>query len=99
MDCWHREIEKSSTEADVVNRASDFLELWSPRELEPLTMGWRELHIENAEDIQRMKKWLVEDLDAEHSLAPGARELGELASYFWHASARLTEIRSGRIGL
>jgi len=93
MDCWHRQIEKSATEADVVRGASDFLELWSPRELEPLTLGWREVNIESAADIERMKKWVVEELDAEHSLAPGARELRELGDYLWHAAARIGEIR------
>lgn len=95
MDCWHREIERSATEAQIVEGASDFLALWSPRELEPVTLGWRDLRIGSAEDVDRMKKWLVEDLDAAHSADPGARQLGELANYFWHASTRISELRAG----
>ena len=83
MSCWHREIERSRTEAEVVGSARDFLALWSPRELEPLTLGWRDLRIESAEDIERVKRWALED----------ARELSELGDYFWHAAARIGEIR------
>lgn len=93
MDCWHREIEHSRTEAEVVGSARDFLALWSPRELEPLTLGWRDLRIESAADIERVKRWAVDELGGELSLVPGARELSPLGDYFWHAAARIGEIR------
>jgi len=96
MQCWHREIERSRTEAEVVGSARDFLALWSPRELEPLTLGWRDLRIESAEDVERVKRWVVEDLGGELSVAPGARELSELGDYLWHAAARIGEIRRRR---
>lgn len=87
MDCWHREIERSKTEADVVKCAADFMVLWSADELGPVTRGWRDTHIETADDLERMKKWLLED-----SLT-GTPPLRELGDYFWHASARIREIR------
>lgn len=93
MHCWHREIECSRTEADVVGSARDFLTLWSPRELAPLTLGWRDLRIESAADIERLKRWVVEDLGGELSVAPGARELSDLGDYLWHAAERIGEIR------
>ena len=89
MDCWHREIEKSGTEDDVVRTAQDFLALWSPGELAPLTLGWREVTITNGEDIQRVKKWIFEDLDR----TPDTAHLSELGDYFWHAASRIGEIR------
>jgi hypothetical protein len=95
MDCWHRELERSGTEADVVQSASDFLALWSPRELEPLTLGWRDLRIEGAADIERMKRWLVDEA-AELAIGPGAGELRELGDYFWHAAMRIEELRAQR---
>lgn len=91
MDCWHREIERSRTEAEVVVGAADFMALWSPRELEPVTLGWRHVAIENVDDIERVKKWVVEDLGTG---APEAQPLRELGDYLWHASARIREIRS-----
>ena len=91
MDCWHREIQRSRTEAEVVVGAADFLALWSPRELEPVTLGWRHVGIENVDDIERVKKWVVEDLG---SARPEAQPLRELGDYLWHASERIREIRS-----
>jgi hypothetical protein len=93
MDCWHRGIDQSRTEEEVVGSARDFLALWSPRELEPLTQGWREMRIENAADIELLKRWAVEELGGKLSIAPGARELNALGDYLWHAAARIQEIR------
>ena len=89
MDCWHREIQRSRTEAEVVRSAVDFMALWSPRELAPVTLGWRKVDIENADDLERVKKWVVEDLSPQ----PEAEPLRELGDYLWHASARIKEIR------
>jgi len=97
MDCWHREIDRSGTEADVVRSASDFLALWSPRELEPLTLGWRAVNIEDATDIERLKRRVVEELDVEHAIDPEARGLRELGDYLWHAAARIGEIRRSTV--
>ena len=93
MDCWHHEIDRASTEADVVKNASDYLFLWAPQELAPVTQGWRELRIETAADIERLKSWLIEGLASAHSIAPQAAALRELASYFWHAASRINDLR------
>ena len=89
MDCWHREIERSRTEAEVVGSAADFMALWSPRELAPVTKGWRPVTIKSSDDLERVKKWVIEDC----SCAPAAAPLRELGDYLWHASARIREIR------
>ena len=93
MDCWHHEIDRAATEAEVVKGASDYLFLWAPQELAPVRQGWRDLRIECAADIERMKCWLIEGLASAHSIAPQAAALRELASYFWHAAARIDELR------
>jgi hypothetical protein len=93
MDCWHHEIERAHTEADVVNRARDYLFLWSPRELEPLTLGWRELRIETVADLECMKSWLTEGLAGALAMVPEAAQLRELKEYLWHAAIRIGEIR------
>ena len=94
MDCWHRGIEQSRTEAEVVRSAADFMTLWSPRELAPVTLGWREMTIENADDVERLKKWLLEDVGGEVATSSQAEPLRQLGDYMWHASARIREIRS-----
>lgn len=93
MDCWHREIERSRTEAEVVGSAADFMALWSPEELSPVTRGWRPVTIKSADDLERVKRWVVDDLGYGVSTMPGAAPLRELGDYLWHASARLREIR------
>jgi len=89
MDCWHHEIEEAKTEAEVASRANDYLSLWAPRELEPLTLGWREVRIDNADDVSTVKGWL---LDSSAAGDPTA-ELHDLAGYFWHAAERIERIR------
>jgi hypothetical protein len=93
MDCWHHEIDRAATEADVVKSASDYLFLWAPQELAPVTQGRRDLRIETAADIERLKSWLIEGLASAHSIAPQAAALRELASYFWYAAARINDLR------
>jgi hypothetical protein len=93
MDCWHRRLEEAGTESEVVRNAADFLALWSPQEMAPLTQGWRDVRVENADDLTRVKKWLVEDLGGELSIPPQAAQLRELGDYFWYAAARIDEIR------
>jgi hypothetical protein len=92
MDCWHHEIDKARTEDEVVKSAADFLALWAPQELAPVTLGWRELRIESGEDIELVKRWSTEGFAA----APYASPLHELARYFWHAAGRVEEIRSAQ---
>ena len=94
MDCWHRRLEASRTETEVVRSASDFLSLWSPRELSPLTLGWRKVDVESASDVERMKRWLIEDLGVDVSLEPDAARLRGLGEYFCHAAHRIEEIRA-----
>lgn len=91
MDCWHHEIDRAATEAEVVQKANDYLLLWAPQELAPITHGWRELRVETAADIERIKRWLAEGLF--NASSTSAMHLRELAHYFWHANIRIGEIR------
>ena len=99
MDCWHHEIDRAATEADVVRSAGDYLFLWAPHELAPLSLGWRDLSIETPDDIERVKQWLIDGVASAHSIAPRAAALRELASYFWYAAERIREIRRSRLRL
>ena len=92
MDCWHREIDRASTEDEVVARARDDLVLWGPSELEPLMRSERSLRLEDGSDIVRYQRRLAEGFEARCS-PPGAGQFHELSSYFWHAAARIREIR------
>ena len=91
MDCWHREIERANSEDEVVDRAQDYLVLWSPDELQPLLRADAALHLESGADIVRYQRRLAEGC---FEIRPSEIEpLEELASYFWHAAARIRELR------
>jgi hypothetical protein len=85
MDCWHDEIDRATTEAEVIRNARDYLWLWSPSELTPVTLGWRELKIESPADIARTNRWLAQ-----------TPQLRDLAAYFRHAAARIETLRRSR---
>jgi hypothetical protein len=93
MDCWRHEIDGAATENEVVRIAADYLFLWTPRELAPIALGWRDLRLESAADVERMKGWLVEGVSGAHSISRDAAALRELASYIWHAASRIQELR------
>jgi hypothetical protein len=99
MDCWHHEIERASSETEVVRSAADYLFLWAPQELAPLCLGWRDLRIDTAADVERMKQWLVEGVASAHCASPHAAALRELASYFWNAAFKIQELRRARLHL
>jgi hypothetical protein len=58
-----------------------------------VTLGWREVNIETIDDLERLKKWVVDDLGSGISALPEAEPLRELGDYLWHATARIREIR------
>jgi len=59
MSCWHDEIDRSMTESDVVRGAREYLGLWAPCELTPVTLGWRELKMDSAADVFRVKGFVA----------------------------------------
>ena len=95
MDCWHHEIEKAKTEDEVVRSACDYLQLWAPRELDPMQLGLIDMSIDSVDDIERVKHWLDENKPAAVSPLHSAH-LKELTGYFWHASSKIGDIRAAR---
>lgn len=93
MDCWHHEIDKAKTEDEVVRSASDYLQLWAPRELDPMQFGLIDMSIDSVDDIERVKRWLCDHEPVAVSPIHSAH-LKELSGYFWHASSRVGEIRA-----
>ncbi|HUP97709.1 MAG TPA: hypothetical protein VM073_07205 [Usitatibacter sp.] len=89
MDCWHHKLDQANTETEVATQAADYLALWAPSELEPLTLGWREVRVETGEDVARVKKWFLDS----PGVADPTTHLHDLAGYFWHAAARIETIR------
>ena len=92
MDCWHHEIDKAQTVDEVVQSASDYLQLWAPREIDPMQLGLVDMAIDSPEDIERVKRWLYEHQPEAVSPTHSAH-LKELTGYFWYAASRVGEIR------
>ena len=93
MDCWHHEIEKATSEAEVLKSASDYLVLWTPREIPPWRLGLSEMRIADREDIERVRFHLSERPANAKPASTGESHLRELAHYFSRASERIVELR------
>jgi hypothetical protein len=95
MDCWHYEIDKATTEAEIIRNASDYLLLWVPRDLDPVQLGLAEMRIESSDDIERVKRWLGDPQLGKAAAISNRSHLRELSSYFTHAASRIGELRRG----
>ena len=91
MDCWHHEIDKAKTEDEIVRSASDYLVLWTPREIDP-TRRAVDMSIRSPDDIERVKSW-ISDRESTAVSPIYTAHMRELSGYFRHASSRLGEIR------
>jgi hypothetical protein len=94
MDCWEQELEKARTEAEVLQSATDYLQLWAPRELDPMNLGLVELRIESPDDIERVRRSLKAGHTLQDTTSRQAAHLRQLASYLGEAAQRVTQLRA-----
>jgi hypothetical protein len=93
MNAWFKEIDRATTEAELVAHARDFCSLMHPRDLEPLPKEYREIRIENDADIPRLREKLAQGYADVRSHASEVEKLRDLLSYLAKASERLGQIR------
>ncbi len=93
MDCWHHEMEKATSEAEIVKNAGDYLKLWAPREIAPWRLGLSEMRIADGGDIERVNFHLSAAAPKSKPASASDSHLRELASYFSRASTRIGELR------
>jgi hypothetical protein len=93
MNAWFKEIDRATTEAELVANARDYCSLMHPRDLAPLPQECREIRIENDSDIPRLRERLAEGYAGIRSHASEVEKLRDLLSYLAKASERLGEIR------
>src|SRR5262245_24879768 len=93
MDCWHHELEKATTEREILQGATDYLQLWAPRGLDSATLGLAELRIDSGEDIERARRALGNGTTPQPASPAHAAHLRELASYFRHAAKKWCQVR------
>jgi hypothetical protein len=93
MNTWFKDIDRATTQAEVVANARDFCALVNPRDLAPLPEGCRSIHIESDEDIARVREAIAQGYAQVRSHASEVEKLRDLLSYLAKASERLNEIR------
>jgi hypothetical protein len=93
MNTWFKEIERATTEAEVVASARDYCSLLHPRELAPLPLEYREIRIDGGADIPRLRQTLSEGFKRVRDPDADTQKLRDLVDYFSRASERLGELR------
>ena len=96
MDCWHHELENAASEAEIMKSATDYLRLWTPREMSPMSLGLEELKIRSTDDIETVKRRLSDSPVYTEAKTRDGAHMRELTAYFWRASARIGELRRVR---
>ena len=93
MNAWFKEIDRATTEAELVASARDYCALMHPRDLAPLPMECREIRIDSDSDIPRLREQLAQGYAGVRSHASEVEKLRDLVSYLSKATERLGEIR------
>ncbi|MGZ5035442.1 MAG: hypothetical protein ACXWG1_18935 [Usitatibacter sp.] len=93
MNAWFKDIDRATTEAEIVAGARDYCSLIHPRDLEPLPEQCRAIRIDNDADIPRVRERLAQGYSQVRSTPSEVEKLRDLLSYFAKASERLNEIR------
>ena len=93
MNAWFKEIDRATTEAELVASARDYCALMHPRDLAPLPTECREIRIDSDTDIPRLREQMAQGYAGLRSHASEVEKLRDLVSYLSKATERLGEIR------
>lgn len=96
MNSWLKDIDRATTEAEVVSRTRDYCALVNPRDLQPLPEDYRQIRIDNDADIPRIRERLAQGFEHARAHASELEKLRELMGYLSRAAERLGEIRARR---
>jgi hypothetical protein len=95
MNSWLKDIDRATTEAEIVSRTRDYCSLVSPRDLQPLPEDCRQIRIENHGDIPLLRERLAVGFESAQAHASELEKLRDLVSYLSRATERLGQIRRG----
>jgi len=93
MNTWFKEIDRATTEAELVSNARDYCALMHPRDLAPLPSEFRTIRIDNDADIPRLRERLAQGYEGLRNADSDVEKLRDLVSYLSRVSDRLSEIR------
>jgi hypothetical protein len=94
MNSWLKDIDRATTEAEIVSRTRDYCSLVSPRDLRPLPEDCREIRIDSHRDIARLRERLALGFENARAHASELEKLRDLVSYLSRAAERLGEIHA-----
>ena len=94
MNAWFREIDRATTEAEIVAHTRDFCSLLHPRDLAFLPEGERRIRIDRDADIPLLRERIAQQSTNASASACDESRIREILSYLSRATERLGEIRT-----
>lgn len=93
MNSWLRDIDRATTEAEILAHTQDYLSLVHPRDLAALPEELRTIRIERETDITALRERLVKGCASLQAHDSDVARVQEMVSYLSKAADRLGEIR------
>ena len=93
MNSWLRDIDRATTEAEILAHTQDYLSLVHPRDLAVLPENLRTIRIERETDIPVWRERLARGCQSLQAHDPEVARVQEMVSYLSKAADRLGEIR------
>jgi len=93
MNSWLRDIDRATTEAEILAHAQDYLSLVHPRDLAVLPEDLRTIRIERETDITAWSERLAKGCASVQAHESDVARVQEMVSYLSKAADRLGQIR------
>ena len=93
MNSWLRDIDRATTEAEILAHTQDYLSLVHPRDLAVLPEGMRTIRIEREADIPVLRARLAQGCASVQAHESEVARVQEMVSYLSKAEDRLGQIR------
>lgn len=93
MNAWFKDIDRATSEAEILASARDYCSLLNPRDLQPLPAELREIRIEKDTDIQGLRERLARGYAGITAHASEVERLRDLLTYLSRAAERVGELR------
>jgi len=93
MNSWLRDIDRATTEAEILAHTQDYLSLVHPRDLAVLPEDMRTIRIERETDIPVWRERLARGCASVNAPEAEVARVQEMVSYLSKAEDRLGQIR------
>ena len=93
MNSWLRDIDRATTEAEILAHTQDYLSLVHPRDLAVLPEDMRTIRVERETDIPVLRARLAKGCASVQAHESEVARVQEMVSYLSKAEDRLGQIR------